>query len=71
MLLIELLTVGHVVIHIGNKDDLQGSLKYYNFKTSKNHWKNWKSQPIVYLERKAHGITKSSFTRNIYVRSIN
>ena len=71
MLLIELLTAGHVVTHIGNKGDIQGSLKYYNFKTSKNPWKNWKSQHIVYLERKAHGITKSSFIRNIYVGSIN
>ena len=36
MLLIQLLTVAHVVIHIVNKGDIHGTLKYYNFKTSKN-----------------------------------
>ena len=45
MLLIQLLTVAlllNVVIHIGNKGDIQGSLKYCNFKTSKNPFENLK-----------------------------
>ena len=72
MLLIKLLTVAHVVIHIGNKGYIQGSLKYYNFKTSKNPSKFWKVyEHIAYLERKAYDTTRSPFTPNIYVRSMN
>ena len=36
MLLIQLLTVAHVVIHIGNKGYIHGNVKDFNFKTSKN-----------------------------------
>ena len=36
MLLIQLLTVAHVVIHIGNKGYIHGNIKDLNFKTSKN-----------------------------------
>ena len=45
MLLIQLLTIRHVVIHIGIKDDINGSLKYCNFKISKNPWKTWNVKP--------------------------
>ena len=31
-----MLTVAQVAILIGNKGDIQGNLKYYTFKTSKN-----------------------------------
>ena len=65
MLLIELLTIAHVVMHIGNKGDTHRSLKYYNFKTSKI------PEKFEDVERKTHGATKSPFTPNIYIRSIN
>ena len=67
MLLIQLLTVAHVVIHIANKGYIHGNLKNCNFKTSKNP----SNQHIVYLQRKTHGTTKSHFTPNIYLRSMN
>ena len=67
MLLIQLLTVAHFVIHIGgNKGYIYGNVKDCNFKTSKNLWKIWKN-----LERKAHGTTKTPFTPNTYIRSMN
>ena len=62
MLLIELLTVAHVVIHIGKKDYIHGNLK----KSMKN-LKIWNQ----HLEKKAHGTTKSPFTPKIYIRSMN
>ena len=38
MLQIQLLTVAHVVIYIGNKGDIHGSLKYCSFKTSNSNF---------------------------------
>ena len=67
MLLIQLLTVPHVVIHIGNKGYIHGNLKDCNFKTSKNPW----NQHIVYLQGKTHETRKSPFTPNIYIPTFN
>ena len=59
MLLIQLLTVAHVAINM---------LQHF-----KKSMKNLKlgNQHIVYLERKVDGTTKSPFTPNIYIRSMN
>ena len=67
MLLIELLIFAHVVIHIDNKGYICGNIKDCNFETSKNSW----NQHFVYLEGKAHVTTKSPFTLNIFLRSMN
>ena len=44
MLLIQLLTIAHVLIQISNKGYIYGGLKDCNFKNSKTLWKIWKCQ---------------------------
>ena len=61
MLLIQLLTVAHVIIHIGNKVCLYGSLQKLHEKLEKCEIS------ILYLEKAPHGTTKSPFTPNIKI----
>ena len=68
MLLIQLLTVAHVVIHNGNKSHIHGNLKtaISKFQNILEKFENAKK-----LEKKVYSTSKSHFTQNIYLRSMN
>ena len=64
MLLIQLLTVEHVVIHIVSKDYIHGNLKDWIFKTSKNPFKIWKCETSILKERPT--VLQNLFLLQIY-----
>ena len=67
MLLTELLTVGYVVTHIGNKGDIHGSLEYCNFKTSKHPWNIWKCKiSIFYILKERPTVLQNLILLQIY-----
>ena len=64
MLLIQLLTVAHVVIQVGNKDDIDRSLKYCHYKNSSKIWKCKTS--VLYILKDRQMVLQNLLSLQIY-----
>ena len=67
MLLIQLLTVAHVVIQVGNKDDIDRSLKYCHYKILGNSSKIWKCKTsVLYILKDRQMVLQNLLSLQIY-----
>ena len=71
MLLIQQLTVAHVVIHIGSKGYIHGKVKDCDFKTSKNLWKIWKCEIIILYILKERSMVLPNLLYSKYILMFN